>query len=327
MNETLKTIATKYSIDLDQIPSILDELNINPNNPNTNHINQFEKACHFLKEGQDFDEAIANAVKEQSKDKPPSLNLEADTIILDDDDDEDDEQEKKDDGQNSDTVERNNSKIPTFDLLENEPDSDSKISVSPNLQLDLNGLVPTDVLNKHLDSFSNQITNAIIKDIAIATQAERQRIATYILEKVRKNLISIVKSENFKQQFQAAITKDIMPKEVVGNHEYEFHVARQLVIQQLIFFVQENERAIKIREEAKKLKEEEIEQKLKARRVFHQEMEFWLGSFLSIFLILIIGLLLGIIFGLNIPDGVGCTQRNFLCQWLRLRQPKVELEL
>lgn len=178
-----------------------------------------------------------------------------------------------------------------------------------------------------MDYFSQQITRAILQDLASVTQAERKRIATHILDKVRQNLVNIVKSKEFRQQFQAAITKNVMPKDVIGNQEYEFHVARQLVIQQLIVFVQENERAIKVREDTKRLKEEEIEQKLKSRRVMHQEISFWLGSGISITLIVVIGLFLGLIFGVNVPDGAACSQGNFLCHWFRFRQPKVEFEL
>ncbi len=328
MNEKLTTIATKYSVDSDQIPSILDGLDIeNPDNLEQKHLDQFETACLHLKDGQDFDEAIAGASQTKSK---PQLTIQADTIILDDDDD--DDPLVQTDAEHDNNSEREEPPTPTrtdtpatinIDFSKTELGGDVS---EADLQFDLNGLVPSDVVDKHLEAFSHQITSAIINDLVTLTQVERQRIANLILEKVRKNLITIVQSDQFKQQFQEAITKNVMPKDVVSGHEYEFNVARQLVIQQLIVFVQENERAIKVREDTKRLKIEEIEQKLKERRVMHQEISFWLGSGLSISLILMIGLFLGVMFGVNVPDGAACTQGNFLCHWFRFRQPLVEFK-
>ncbi len=288
MNEKLTTIATKYSVEFDQIPSILDGLNIeNPEHLEPNHLEQFETVCLHLKDGLDFDEAIADASQTKSK---PQLTIQADTIILDDDDDDDPlVQTDAEHDNNSEREETPTIKNPTpttinIDFSKTELGGDIS---SPDLQFDLNGLVPSDVFDKHLEAFSHQITSAIVNDLVTLTQVERQRIANLILEKVRKNLITIVQSDQFKQQFQEAITKNVMPKDVVSGHEYEFHVARQLVIQQLIVFVQENERAIKVREDTKRLKIEEIEQKLKERRVMHQEISLWLGSGISISLLLV----------------------------------------
>lgn len=331
MNEKLTTIATKYSVELDQIPSILDGLNIdNPDLLQPDHFETFEATCRLLKDGQDFDEAIAEALN------PPSINsqsfsLQADTIILDDDDDDDPPVPTDTEPDNNGELEEppthtHTHTRATINIDFSKPELGGEFS-SPNLQFDLNGLVPSDVLDKHLEAFSAQITSAILKDLVTLTQVERQRIANLILEKVRKNLIAIVQSDQFRQQFQEVMTNNVMPKDIVSGHEYEFHLARQLVIQQLIVFVQENERAIKVREDTKRLKEEEIEQKLKERRVFHQEVSFWLGSGISISLIVVIGLFLGLMFGVNVPDGAACSQGNFLCHWFRFRQPKVEFEL
>ena len=329
MNEKLTTIATKYSVDSDQIPSILDGLNIeNPAHLEPKHIDQFETACLLIKDGLDFDEAIVDASQTKSK---PQLTIQADTIILDDDDEDDPliptDAEHDNNGEREETPTPTRTHTPaTINIDFSKTEWGGEFS-SPDLQFDLNGLVSSDVVDKHLEAFSHQITSAIVNDLVTLTQVERQRIANLILEKVRKNLITIVQSDQFKQQFQEAITKNVMPKDVVSGHEYEFHVARQLVIQQLIVFVQENERAIKVREDTKRLKIEEIEQKLKERRVMHQEISFWLGSGISISLILMIGLFLGVMFGVNVPDGAACTQGNFLCHWFRFRQPKVEFEL
>ena len=332
MNEKLTTIATKYAVEFDQIPSILDGLNIeNPDHLEPKHIEQFETACLHLKDGQDFDEAIALSSRPQPY--IPQLTIQADTIILDDEDD--DDPLVPTDAEHDNNSEREETPTPTptpthtpatINIDFSKTELGGNIS-SPDLQFDLNGLVSSDILNKHLEAFSHQITSAILNDLVTLTQVERQRIANLILEKVRKNLITIVQTDQFKQQFQEAITKNVMPKDVVSGHEYEFHVAQQLVIQQLIVFVQENERAIKVREDTKRLKIEEIEHKLKERRVMHQEISFWLGSGISVSLILMIGLFLGVMFGVNVPDGAACTQRNFLCQWFRFRQPLVEFEV
>ncbi len=333
MNEKLTTIATKYAVELDQIPSILDGLNIeNSDLLQPHHFDTFEAASRLLKDGQDFDEAISEALNPPSI-KSQSFSLQADTIILDDEDDDAPPTDTKPDnnGQLEETFTHTHTHThthapATINIDFSKPELGGEFS-SPDLEFDFNGLVPSDVVDKHLEAFSEQITSAILKDLVTLTQAERQRIANLILEKVRKNLIFIVQSDQFKQQFQEAITKNVMPKDVVSGHEYEFHVARQLVIQQLIVFVQENERAIKVREDTKRLKIEEIEQKLKERRVMHQEISFWLGSAISISLIIMIGLFLGVMFGVNVPDGAACTQGNFLCHWFRFRQPLVEFEL
>ncbi len=40
--------------------------------------------------------------------------------------------------------------------------------------------------------------------------------------------------------------------------------------------------------------------------------------------ILFLVLFLGVIAGINLPDGVGCSQQNFMCQNFRFKQPKVD---
>ena len=47
-------------------------------------------------------------------------------------------------------------------------------------------------------------------------------------------------------------------------------------------------------------------------------------SFFFLIFILFLVLFLGAIAGINLPDGVGCSQQNFLCQKFRFKQPKVD---
>ncbi len=42
--------------------------------------------------------------------------------------------------------------------------------------------------------------------------------------------------------------------------------------------------------------------------------------------ILFLVLFLGAYAGINLPDGVGCSQQNTLCQKFRFKQPKVDYQ-
>ena len=68
-----------------------------------------------------------------------------------------------------------------------------------------------------------------------------------------------------------------------------------------------------------------MEVKQKQRRVLRLEMMNILESFPFLFLVFAIALLLGAMLGINIPNGVGCSQQNAMCQNFRFRQPKVDL--
>lgn len=89
MNEKLTSIANNYSIELDQLPSILDELNIeNPHNIDPKQIKQFETVCCLLHEDKDFNDAISLGLAvadDQPISQSQSLKIEADTITIDDD--------------------------------------------------------------------------------------------------------------------------------------------------------------------------------------------------------------------------------------------------
>ncbi len=59
--------------------------------------------------------------------------------------------------------------------------------------------------------------------------------------------------------------------------------------------------------------------------MFWGQIQYFISSFTTVSLLVILGIVLGILIGINVPDGAGCTNHNFLGDKLRLRQPKVNL--
>lgn len=59
--------------------------------------------------------------------------------------------------------------------------------------------------------------------------------------------------------------------------------------------------------------------------MFWSQVQYFICSVSTVSLLILLGLLIGIFVGINVPDGAGCTKQNLLCDWLRLRQPTVEI--
>lgn len=75
-----------------------------------------------------------------------------------------------------------------------------------------------------------------------------------------------------------------------------------------------------------KLKQQEAQQNSLEREMRWEQIRYVINSFSTVACLLILGLSIGIAFGINIPNGAGCTKGNLLCQYLRWRQPKVDLK-
>ncbi len=71
-------------------------------------------------------------------------------------------------------------------------------------------------------------------------------------------------------------------------------------------------------------REKDLTQMQRHRRLFFLELTNIFESFPFIFFVFILALSLGAIAGLNIPDVVGCSDKNTMCSYFRFRQPKVE---
>ena len=91
--------------------------------------------------------------------------------------------------------------------------------------------------------------------------------------------------------------------------------------------------ALVLREKEYQQREKDLAQKQKHRRLLRLEMMNIIESFPFLLLVFFLALFLGaitlgvaasLIAGINLPDGVGCTQQNFMCQKFRFKQPKVD---
>ena len=59
--------------------------------------------------------------------------------------------------------------------------------------------------------------------------------------------------------------------------------------------------------------------------IFWSQIQYFISTFSTVSILFMLGMLPGILIGINVPDGAGCTNHNFLCDKLRLRQPKVNI--
>ncbi len=81
--------------------------------------------------------------------------------------------------------------------------------------------------------------------------------------------------------------------------------------------------ALVLREKERQQRAKDLAQKQKHRRLLRLEMMNILESFPFLVLVFFLALMIGTVTGINIPDGVGCSPQNSLCQRFRFRQPKV----
>ena len=84
--------------------------------------------------------------------------------------------------------------------------------------------------------------------------------------------------------------------------------------------------ALVLREKEHQQREKDLAQKQKHRRLLRLEMMNIIESFPFLLLVFFLASFLGAIAGINLPDGVGCSQQNFMCQNFRFKQPKVDYE-
>ena len=82
--------------------------------------------------------------------------------------------------------------------------------------------------------------------------------------------------------------------------------------------------ALVLREKEYQQREKDLAQKQKHRRLLRLELMNIIESFPFLLLVFFLALFLGAIAGINLPDGVGCSQQNFMCQKFRFKQPKVD---
>ena len=82
--------------------------------------------------------------------------------------------------------------------------------------------------------------------------------------------------------------------------------------------------ALVLREKEYQQREKDLAQKQKHRRLLRLELMNIIESFPFLLLVFFLALFLGAIAGINLPDGVGCSQQNFMCQNFRFKQPKVD---
>ena len=105
----------------------------------------------------------------------------------------------------------------------------------------------------------------------------------------------------------------------------EYSLAQQFVFQQLVSFCQEYKEAQLLKEKNLHLVALESKQKQREKMMFWGQIQYFICSFCTVSLLILLGLSVGIFVGINVPDGAGCNRQNLLCDWLRLRQPKVKI--
>ena len=81
--------------------------------------------------------------------------------------------------------------------------------------------------------------------------------------------------------------------------------------------------ALLLKQKEHEQREKDLAQMQKQRRLLRLEMMNILESFPFLFLVFFIAFFLGTISGINLPDGVGCSSQNAMCQNFRFRQTKI----
>ncbi|MDJ0637070.1 MAG: hypothetical protein QNJ34_28095 [Xenococcaceae cyanobacterium MO_188.B29] len=84
--------------------------------------------------------------------------------------------------------------------------------------------------------------------------------------------------------------------------------------------------ALVLREKEYQQREKDLAQKQKQRRLLRLELMNIIESFPFLLLVFVVALFLGAYAGINIPDGVGCSPQNTLCQRFRFKLPKVDYQ-
>ena len=84
--------------------------------------------------------------------------------------------------------------------------------------------------------------------------------------------------------------------------------------------------ALVLREKEYQQREKDLAQKQKHRRLLRLELMNIIESFPFLLLVFVVALFLGAYAGINIPDGVACSETNALCQNFRFKQPKVDYQ-
>ncbi len=84
--------------------------------------------------------------------------------------------------------------------------------------------------------------------------------------------------------------------------------------------------ALILRQKEYEQREKDLAQKQKHRRLLRLELMNIIESFPFLLVVFFLALGLGAIAGINVPDGVACSEQNGLCQKFRFKQPKVDYQ-
>lgn len=204
MNSKLKNIASKYSINHDEIPYILDGLKVKDDKKlDDKQLEGFENVCRLLKQGQTLDQAIAQVV----------------------------EQARNDHGQD----EEASSESPTQNLIQennNEPDIEQgefthdtdieattteqpeggqpqqKAAQSVTRQIDLKELGLSD---EQISFLSQEQVDNLLNALATVSYAQRQQLIAKFLLATRQKLDQALRSPQVREQFRQMLSEDIVP--------------------------------------------------------------------------------------------------------------------
>ena len=195
MNSNLKNIASKYSVNHEQIPSILDGLKVkDAKKLDEKQIEGFENVCRLLKQERTLDQAIAQVIEkarnDHGQDKEAPSETQTQNLIEEDNDETD--------------IEQTTTEQPQLELP--QPNADQ--TVASNSKVDLKQLGMTD---EQIVFLSEQQVQGLIQSLAMVGYAERQRVIAKFLEMSRQRLDQALKSPEVVQQFQDVFTDNIVP--------------------------------------------------------------------------------------------------------------------
>ncbi len=205
MNSKLKNITSKYSIDHNEIPYILDGLKVKDDKKlDGQQLEGFENVCRLLKEGQTLDQAIAQVVEQARNDhgqeQETSLESPTQNLIQDNNDSPDIEQSEF-------THDTDIQATTTEQPQEEQPQQNA-----PTTQIDLKELGLSD---EQLSFLSQQQVDNLLNALATVSYAQRQQLIAKFLLATRQKLDQALRSPQVREQFRQMLSEDIVPSHLL----------------------------------------------------------------------------------------------------------------
>lgn len=205
MNTKLKNIASKYSINHDEIPYILDGLNVKDDKKlDDKQLEGFENVCRLLKQGQTLDQAIAQVVEQARNDhgqeQETCLESPTQNLIQENNDSPD---IKKGPFTHDTDIQATTTEQPQ----EEQPQQNA-----PTTQIDLKELGLSD---EQLSFLSQEQVDNLLNALATVSYAQRQQLIAKFLLATRQKLDQALRSPQVREQFRQILSEDIVPSHLL----------------------------------------------------------------------------------------------------------------